>query len=170
MAEARKAFVERLFAHRGALQAFFYRRLRTKSDAPDLVQEVYLRMLRVSDTDSILNPEAYLFTVAGNLLKENAAVDRRQAQAAGVEEADDAPTFTEVRGFDTALDVTRQVARLREVLKELSPQCCAAVILQYRHELSYQQIADRLEVSPSMVKKYLTQALSHCRRRMARLR
>jgi hypothetical protein len=54
MAEPRKAFVERLLTHRGALQAFFYRRLRTKSDAADLVQEVYLRMLRVSDTDAIL--------------------------------------------------------------------------------------------------------------------
>jgi RNA polymerase sigma-70 factor (ECF subfamily) len=170
MAEPRKAFMERLFAHRGALQTFFYRRLRTKSDAADLVQEVYLRMLRVTDTEAIQNPEAYLFTVAGNLLKENAAVDRRQAEAAEVEEADDAQPFTEVQGFDTALDATRRVARLHVVLKELSPRCCAAVILQYRHELSYQQIADRLEVSPSMVKKYLTQALSHCRRRMARLR
>jgi RNA polymerase sigma factor (sigma-70 family) len=168
MAEPRKAFVERLFAHRGALQAFFYRRLRTKSDAADLVQEVYLRMLRVSDTDAIQNPEAYLFTVAGNLLKENAAVDRHQADDTDIEKIDDA--LTEVRGFDTALDTTRRVARLRVVLEELPPKCCAAVILQYRHELSYQQIADRLEVSPSMVKKYLTQALSHCRRRMARLR
>jgi RNA polymerase sigma-70 factor (ECF subfamily) len=169
MAEPRKAFVERLFAHRGALQAFFYRRLRTKSDAADLVQEVYLRMLRVSDTDAIQNPEGYLFTVAGNLLKENAAVDRRQAEAADVEEAD-GPSLKELSGFDTELDAARRVERLRVVLEELSPQCCAAVILQYRHELSYQQIADRLEVSPSMVKKYLTQALSHCRRRMARLR
>ena len=119
MAEPRKAFVERLFAHRGALQAFFYRRLRTKSDAADLVQEVYLRMLRVKDADSILNPEAYLFTVAGNLLKENAAADRRQAQAADVEEADDTQSLTALRGFDTALDTTRRVARLRVVLKEL---------------------------------------------------
>jgi RNA polymerase sigma factor (sigma-70 family) len=170
VAEPRKAFVERLFAHRGALQAFFYRRLRTKSDAPDLVQEVYLRMLRVRDTDSILNPEAYLFTVAGNLLRENAAADRHQAAAADVEEADGIESLREVRGFDTSLDAARRVARLRVVLKELSPQCCAAVILQYRHELSYREIADRLEVSPSTVKKYLTQALSHCRRRMERLR
>jgi RNA polymerase sigma factor (sigma-70 family) len=159
-----------LLAHRGALQAFFYRRLRTKSDAADLVQEVYLRMLRVSDTDAILNPEAYLFTVAGNLLKENAAVDRHQADVTDIEKIDDVQALTEVRGFDTALDTTRRVAQLRVVLEELPPKCCAAVILQYRHELSYQQIADRLEVSPSMVKKYLTQALSHCRRRMARLR
>ena len=42
--------------HRDALQAFFYRRLRTKPDAADLVQEVYLRMLRVSDPEAIRNP------------------------------------------------------------------------------------------------------------------
>jgi DNA-directed RNA polymerase specialized sigma24 family protein len=42
--------VEKLFAeHRRALQAYFYRRIRTKSDAPDLAQEVYVRMLRVSE-------------------------------------------------------------------------------------------------------------------------
>lgn len=170
MAESSKAFVERLFAHRGALQAFFFRRLRTKSDAADLVQEVYLRMLRVTDTDAILNPEGYLFTVARNLLTENAAVDGRQAQAADVGEAEGAQSLPDVPEFDTALDVTREVARLRVVLKQLSPECCAAVMLKYRHELSYQEIADRLEVSPSMVNKYLRQALSHCRRRMARLR
>jgi RNA polymerase sigma factor (sigma-70 family) len=169
MAEPRKAFIEKLFAHRGALQAFFYRRLRTKTDAADMVQEVYLRMLRVSDADAIQNPEAYLFTVAGNLLKENAAADRRQAEAADVEESD-ASSLKDLSGFDAALDTTRRVERLHVVLKELPPKCCAAVILQYRHELSYQQIAERLEVSPSMVKKYLTQALSHCRRRMERLR
>ena len=170
MAESSKAFVERLFAHRGALQAFFHRRLRTKSDAADLVQEVYLRMLRVSDTDAILNPEAYLFTVARNLLTENALVDRRQAGAADVGEVDGMQSLPDAPEFDTALDITREVARLRVVLKQLSPECCAAVMLKYRHELSYQEIADRLEVSPSMVNKYLRQALSHCRRRMARLR
>jgi DNA-directed RNA polymerase specialized sigma24 family protein len=43
------------------------------------------------------------------------------------------------------------------------------VVLQYRDGLSYQEIADRLNVSPHMVKKYLTQALVHCRGRMSRL-
>ena len=55
MAKPGKALVERLFAHRHALQAFFYRRLRIKSDAADLVQEVYLRMLRVADPQAIRN-------------------------------------------------------------------------------------------------------------------
>jgi RNA polymerase sigma-70 factor (ECF subfamily) len=43
------------------------------------------------------------------------------------------------------------------------------VVLRYRHELSYQEIADRLGVSSNMVKKYLAQALGHCRCRMARM-
>ena len=170
MAEPRKAFVERLFAHRGALQAFFYRHLRTKADAADLVQEVYLRMLRVTDTDAIRNPEAYLFTVAANLLRENAVKDRRQAEGASIDEENAPQLVAQLMGFDTALDATRRVARLHEVLEQLPAKCCAAVILQYHHELSYEEIAARLKVSPRMVKKYLTQALSHCRRRMARLR
>jgi len=170
MAETGKAFVERLFAHRGALQAFFYRRLRIKSDAADLVQEVYLRMLRVSEPQAIRNPEAYLFTVAGNLLRENAVADRRQAQSVTVEEAEDTPPLTQLPGFEAEVDASRRVERLCEVIQQLSPKCCAAVVLQYRHELSYEEIASRLGISPRMVKKYLAQALNHCRRRMERLR
>jgi hypothetical protein len=57
MAELERAFVEGMFArHRAALQAFFYRRIRTKSDAADLAQEVCLRLLRVADTEAIRNP------------------------------------------------------------------------------------------------------------------
>src|SRR5271169_5259279 len=109
MAESRKAFVEKLFAHRRALQAFFYRRLRTKADAADLVQEVYLRMLRVSDPEAIRNPEAYLFTVAGNLLRENAVADRRRAQEVAVEAAEPTPALTSVPGFEAAVDAGQRV-------------------------------------------------------------
>jgi DNA-directed RNA polymerase specialized sigma24 family protein len=77
-AEPKPSLVERLFAeHRGALQTFFLRRIRSKADAPDLAQEVY--------------------------------------------------------------------------------------------GLSYRAIAAHLGVSPQMAKKYVAQALGHCRRRMARL-
>jgi DNA-directed RNA polymerase specialized sigma24 family protein len=43
------------------------------------------------------------------------------------------------------------------------------VVLQYWHGLSYEEIGLRLGVSTNMVKKYLSQALVHCRRRMSRL-
>src|SRR5215469_8584824 len=83
----KRGFVERLFAeHRSALQAYFHRRIRTKADAPDLVQEVYLRMLRVSDPDAIRSPQVYLYTVASNLVKEHALLDRRAAARLDIDE------------------------------------------------------------------------------------
>jgi Sigma-70 region 2 len=114
MAEPRKWLVERLFAqHRGALQAFFYRRIRTKFDAPDLAQEVYVRMLRVSDIHAIRDPERYLYTVASNLVKEYAVLDRWQARGVDLDEASIQQRLGELPTPDGQLGVTQRVARLR---------------------------------------------------------
>jgi len=160
--------VEKLFKQHGAaLRAFFYRRVRAKPDAADLAQEVYLRILRVADPDAIRNPEAYLYTVAANLLKENAVANRRKSD---VIQADDGHAVGVPADFGGSIDTARRVERLRVVLRQLPIKCQAAVLLQYRQGLSYQEIAVRLHVSPHMVKKYLAQALAHCRRRIESLR
>src|ERR1700685_2964209 len=87
-AEPKASLIERLFAeHRGALQTFFLRRIRAKADAADLAQEVYVRMLRIKDQQAILNPVHYLYTVANNLVKEHAVLDRRQASGIDIDEA-----------------------------------------------------------------------------------
>lgn len=76
MPELKKTLVERLFAeHAGSLEAFFFRRVRRHPDAADLAQEVYARMMRVSDMEAVQNPEAYLYTVASNLAREHARGD-----------------------------------------------------------------------------------------------
>jgi DNA-directed RNA polymerase specialized sigma24 family protein len=63
MSDPKEGFVEKLFAeHHGALQRYFYRRIKSKSDAPDLAQEVYVRMLRIGDSNAIRNPQLYLYT------------------------------------------------------------------------------------------------------------
>ena len=170
MADRKRTLVEKLFAeHRTALQGFFHRRIRTKADAPDLAQEVYLRMLRVSDSDAIRNPELYLYTVANNLVKEHAVLDRRQASDVDIDDTTVQQQLGDLPAFDGELDSAQRVLRLREVLSQLSPKCRAAVVLHYKDGLRYQEVAERLGVSVHMVKKYLAQALVHCRRRMARL-
>lgn len=170
MTKPASGFVERLFAeHRRALQAFIYRRIRTKSDAPDLAQEVYVRMLRVSDTQAIRNPERYLYTVASNLVKEYAVLARWKSRGVDLDDPGIQQQLGELPTLDAQLDVTQRIARLRTVLAQLSPKCRAAVMLQYRHGLTYEEIGRHLNVSPHMVKKYLAQGLAHCRRRMAHL-
>jgi RNA polymerase sigma factor (sigma-70 family) len=169
-AEPKPSFVERLFAeHRAALQTFFQRRIRSKSDAPDLAQEVYVRMLRISDQDAIRNPVLYLYTVANNLVKEHAVLDRRQASGIDIDDAPPHEQLETLPAFDGDLDATQRVARLGVVLKQLRPKCRAAVELRFTHGLSFREIAMHLGVSPQMAKKYVAQALVHCRRRTARL-
>jgi RNA polymerase sigma factor (sigma-70 family) len=170
MTEIKKSLVERLFAeHGGALKAFLYRRVRRHPEAAELAQEVYVRMLRVPDLTTIRNPEAYLYAVASNLAKEHA---RRTPDYSKIIDIDDPlvqEQLAELPAFAGQLDREQRIKRLREVLSQLSPKCQAAVELQYWHGMSYEEIAERLGVSTNMVKKYLSQALMHCRRRMARL-
>ena len=87
MVDRKTSLVERLFAeHGGGLQAFFSRRVRRGADAQDLAQEVYLRMLRISDPEAIRNPVLYVYTVANNLVKEQAVLDRRRASTLDIDE------------------------------------------------------------------------------------
>jgi RNA polymerase sigma factor (sigma-70 family) len=170
VADPKQSLVERLFAeHRTALQSFFWRRIRSKADAPDLAQEVYLRMLRISDKDAIRNPVLYLYTVANNLVKEHAVLDRRQASAVDIDETLAQEQFAALPALDGEVDATQRAARLRVVLQQLRPKCRAAVALRFTHGLSYREIALRLGVSPQMARKYVAQGIGHCRRRMARL-
>ena len=169
-AESKPSLVERLFAEqRGALKSFFLRRIRAKEDAADLAQEVYLRMLRISDQDAIRNPVHYLYTVANNLVKEHAVLDRRRASGIDIDEAPAHEQLETLPQYDGDLDTRQRVERLGVVLKQLSPKCRAAVELRFTQGLSFREIALHLGLSPQMAKKYVAQGLSHCRRRMARL-
>jgi len=61
-ADAGETMVAALVASHGTqLRRFLLSRVRNNSDVPDLIQEVYLRMLRIPDHDAIRSPEAYLF-------------------------------------------------------------------------------------------------------------
>ena len=172
MADPKPSLVVRLFAeHRGALQAFFRRRIRSKADAQDLAQEVYLRMLRVSNQEAIRDPVLYLYTVANNLVKEHAARDRRQTGGTDLEDARaserlEPETATALEG---ELDSRQRIAELQAILRQLRPKCRAAVVLRFTHELSYREIATHLGVSPQMARKYVDQALAYCQRHMAPL-
>ena len=163
------SLVERLFTEQGAaLRRFFGRRIRSKADAADLAQEVYVRMLRMSDQEAIRNPVLYLYTVANNLVKEHAVLERRRASGIDIDEAPAHEQLETLPAFDGELDTTQRVTRLGVVLKQLRPKCRAALVLRFTHELTYREIAIHLGVSPQMAKKYVAQGLSHCQRRMAR--
>jgi RNA polymerase sigma factor (sigma-70 family) len=158
-----------LFAEKGAtLSSYFLRRVAHRWDAQDLVQEVYLRLLRIdpSDLANIRNPDAYLFTVAANLVKEHAVMQQQLPLSSdGLEEVLEqlsAPGNVEA---DMDRELRRQ--RLGALISRLSPKCRAVLVMHYRDELSYREIAEKLSISSNMVKKYIVKGLAACRQRMA---
>jgi RNA polymerase sigma-70 factor (ECF subfamily) len=167
MAVANQVLVERLFlAQKDALWRYFVRRVRRRSDAEELAQEVYLRLLRVADADALRNPEAYLYAIAANLLKEHAAQQSIGRNCVSLEDAGLPEMLSEVVSYPDLVDKAQRTERLREVLRQLPAKCQAAVVMRHWHGLSYAEIAQKLDISVNMVKKYLVHALAHCRRRM----
>ncbi|MBS0420016.1 MAG: hypothetical protein JSR66_20055 [Proteobacteria bacterium] len=63
------------------LLAYFARRVRSASEAQDLVQDVFERVARSIGTQVIRNPDALVFRIAVNLLRDRA----RRARRRGVE-------------------------------------------------------------------------------------
>jgi RNA polymerase sigma factor (sigma-70 family) len=126
-------------------------------------------MQRIRDEEAIRNPVHYLYTVANNLVKEHAVLDRRQASGIDIDVAPAHEQLETLPEFDGDLDARQRVARLGVVLKQLRPKCRAAVELRFAQGLTFREIAMHLGVSPQMAKKYVAQGLSHCRRRMAAL-
>jgi len=171
MADGRKALVEQLFTQYGAgLRAFLRRRVPAEPDAAELAQEVYSRMLRVADADAIRNTEAYLYTVAGNLVKEYRVLGERRRAAVDVDSEAVQGELAVLPDWSNELDEARRARRLREVLGQLPDECRAVLALHYWRGLTYEEVARELGVSRRVVKRHLARGLAHCRRRMQGMR
>ncbi|HEY8506736.1 MAG TPA: RNA polymerase sigma factor [Steroidobacteraceae bacterium] len=166
----RRRLIQKLWSeHSLALQAFFRRRPASQRDAADLTQEVYLRLLRAADEREIANPEAYLFTVARNLLSEHAVSQQREeTHRAMHRDRFIAEELAVEAGLDEEIDHEAQVRLLRTAIRSLNAPQQAALVMAFRHDMSYAEIAKKLNVHRSMVGKYVFQALNACRKHLQR--
>jgi RNA polymerase sigma-70 factor (ECF subfamily) len=144
------------------LLRFLRARLASAHDAEDLAQEVYLRLMRVTDNERIRNPRAYILRVAANVVHEWRLLARNRL-AHSAELLDHLPGIQ-----DTAneADIQRQTRELEAALATLSPKCRAVVLMHRRDHYTYEEIAASLDISVSMVKKYLVKGLSVCQARV----
>jgi RNA polymerase sigma factor (sigma-70 family) len=157
--------------HGRPLLRFFVSRLPNAADAPDLVQETYLRLLRLDRPDLIRCPEAYLFTIASNIAHEHSLKKSLRPPHIALEDTPPGELHADVDAFTTATPEetavrAERVQRLERVLAELTPKARATLIWHRRDGQTYNEIGQRLGVSRNMVKKYLSRALAHCRTRI----
>jgi RNA polymerase sigma-70 factor (ECF subfamily) len=149
--------------HGEQLRRFLARRVRNRFDIPDIIQEVFLRLLRVPNQESIRSPEAYLFTVARHVAQQHLL---RQSITP------DAEFHTllngSIAGADPALEISalQCLEGLERALEDLTPKARAAFLLHRRDGLTLDEIGMRLGVSRPMAKKYLAKALVQFRKRL----
>ena len=166
--ESNRLFVSAMEkTHGRALRRFLAARMRhAAADVPDLVQEVFLRLLRIADHDSIRNPQAYLYTIASHVLHQYTL---RQTVTAGcVEPADMASEFEAALESDPAeeVELDQRFEALGRGLEQLSPRAYATLLMYRCDGATFEQIGTRLGVSRVMAKKYLLKAMAYCHERL----
>ena len=160
-ARARR-LVDALRERRPSLMRYLTSRLSDASDAQDVAQDVYLRLVSMPEPEAVENPAAYVFRIAANLANDFHRKKRRYADVVDLE------TLSE-RGEDDGNAFVRQMEarselkQLDAILNELPPLYRSVLLLRKRDGYSHAEIAEQLNISPHTVHMYLKRALSACR-------
>ena len=172
--EDKQAFVAALArTHGSRLRRFLELKLHgTSADASDLVQDVYLRLLRMPRHETIRNPQAYLITIAGHVIHQHLLGEAGKAETLDpLRHAHDDSVETHVQN-DVApdpaeeIEVAERLERVRRELTEVSPRAYATLIMYRCEGMTLMEIGERLGVSHVMVRKYLSRAIAYCDQRL----
>ena len=159
------AFVADLERHHGQrLRRFLASRMRHGAvDVEDLVQEVFLRLLRIDRHETIRSSESYLYMVAFHVLHQHllrrAAAPEAVEITALINEMESAPRDDPL----AQAQMQQQLQDLQAALRQLPPKAQAVLLLHRRDGYSLEEIGAQLGFSRANAAKYLSKALLHCR-------
>ncbi|MHC6224269.1 RNA polymerase sigma factor [Pseudomonas sp. X10] len=145
---------------------FLRKRMDNASDAADMTQDVFTQWLGYRERAQVQQPRAFLFQMARNLLSD---YWRRQKVRHGVLAENDTGAEHPAAPANDPLEHAQRLQRLeqlRQVLAELSPRRREALMLHRFEGLTQAQIAERMNISVSMVEKHIAAALLHCKQRL----
>jgi RNA polymerase sigma-70 factor, ECF subfamily len=155
------------------IYALAYRTLGREEDARDVVQEAFLRAFRgLRGFRGQAKFSSWLYRITLNLCRDWIRRERRAPVVQTpegvdpIEMADERMAPTEsVEDLVARKEMTAAVSR---AMAELPEEQRVAILLKEYHGLTFQEIADQLDVPLSTVKTRLYQGLSVLRRRLER--
>jgi RNA polymerase sigma factor (sigma-70 family) len=149
------------------LRAYLSRRLGNPQDVEDVVQSVFLKLVRIKSDDLIVDkPFGFVRTIANRALAELGA-SRARDRAHIVSSSQIEHLVERAVAADNEEDLGENLdvhQKIETALSQLSPTLAAALILVARDGLSYAEAAERLDVSEHAVKKNLQRARAQLRR------
>ena len=151
--------------YRQPLTAYFQRRVHSRIEAEDLTQEVFLRLVRRLDLDTIENPEAFVFQTAMNLLRDRSR--RGKTQLSHLSDLAHRERSIEELSPERVFDSRQSLNLVLGVLEELDERSRDAFILHRLEGMKHAEIASLYGVSVSSVEKYIIKALALLAKRSA---
>ncbi|WEK45159.1 MAG: RNA polymerase sigma factor [Candidatus Andeanibacterium colombiense] len=145
------------------LAAFLTRRVGDPALAADLTQEAYLRAAGLPDNATLLNPRAWLFATARNLVIDHAR--RAKLRHAAGEDAL-AGIADECPAADAVLLAREELAVLAAAVEALPPRTREVFRLHKYEGRSYSEIAEQLGIAKNTVMVHMVKALALCREAM----
>jgi RNA polymerase sigma-70 factor (ECF subfamily) len=142
------------------LRAWLDRRTRCPERSADLAQDTYCRLIERSGDIAIGSPRSYLATLARRLLIDD--VRRREVERAILDAFALHGAADEQASPDRIAEATQLLDRLAQMLDRLPTQVCEAFLLRRLEGLSQSEVADRLGISVSTVKRHIAQAYLCC--------
>jgi RNA polymerase sigma-70 factor (ECF subfamily) len=152
---------------RAPLLAYFSKRVLNRTEAEDLTQEVFVRLLHHPDRHNGQTVEAYVFTIAANLLRDRAksvsGMVERTSQNVDllVETGHYSPSLIEDRDPERVLVGKEAIEDVLEALGELGERTRDVFILARLEAMQHREIADMYGISVSSVEKMIMKAMVH---------
>ena len=133
--------------------------------APDLVQEVFARLLRSGAFDRVERPQAYLTRIAQNLIIDGGRRKHRDPVIFSLfDEERNASSRPEQTWRIEAMDLFRLY---RQTVRAMPPKTRRVFVMHRMRHLTYKEIAERLGVCFQTVEYHMMRALTLCRAAVA---
>lgn len=144
----------------GWLKSKLQRRVGSPADAEDLASSSFVELASVQDLRTVREPRAFLTVIAQRLTFEMwRRRDLERAYLDALLAADDTPVAPSP---ESIVEISQALLLADQALNGLPPKAKSAFIYSQIDGLTYAEIAARLGVSTSMVRKYIAQALTQC--------
>jgi RNA polymerase sigma factor (sigma-70 family) len=152
----RSEFLGALHARFAApLQRFFRGYRLNLADAEDLTQDVFVRLAGPGAQTDLRKPDAFVFTLARNLVRDRARRLHTRAASMTVDMEDIKDLSCHRPTPEEALQLAQSLQHVEKVLAALKPNTRQAFEMHRVHGNSYAEIAAHMRISVSMVEKHL---------------
>jgi RNA polymerase sigma factor (sigma-70 family) len=156
----RNLFRDLFLRNKRDLLAYLTRRVGS-DDAPDLLQETFVRVLRRDRLEAMEDPPSWLRRIALNLARDH--VRRRRTEGKYLdfgELPEDAPC--DAARPDEIVEAEERWRILYATIEGLPPRCREVFVLYLLESLSLGEIAKRLGMSQNMAQKHMRLAVRRC--------